>query len=40
MVDTTPYKRKPLTEERIIKILLGGINRRVDNEGATAVMRP
>ncbi|KAH7344088.1 hypothetical protein B0J17DRAFT_714227 [Rhizoctonia solani] len=40
MVDTTPYKRKTLTEERIIKILLGGINRRVDNHGGAVVMTP
>ncbi|KAJ1308348.1 hypothetical protein OPQ81_004058 [Rhizoctonia solani] len=40
MVDTTPYKRKVLTEERIIKILLGGINRRVDNQGGAVVMNP
>ncbi|KAL5637189.1 hypothetical protein ACGC1H_000989 [Rhizoctonia solani] len=40
MVDTTPYKGKTLTEERIIKILLGGINRRVDNKGGAAVMKP
>ncbi|GAB1523707.1 VWA domain-containing protein [Rhizoctonia solani] len=40
MVDTTPYKRKRLTEERIVKILLGGINRRVDNMGGAAVLHP
>ncbi|CUA77908.1 hypothetical protein RSOLAG22IIIB_06861 [Rhizoctonia solani] len=39
MVDTTPYRGKTLTEERIIKILLGGINRRVDNKGGAVVMK-
>ncbi|KAJ7160907.1 hypothetical protein C8R46DRAFT_1105909 [Mycena filopes] len=33
IVDTTPYsKLNPLTSDGLIKVLLGGINRRVDNE--------
>ncbi|KIJ56505.1 hypothetical protein M422DRAFT_22667 [Sphaerobolus stellatus SS14] len=33
MVDTTPYDGKALTTESLGKILLGGINRKVDKEG-------
>ncbi|KAB5589469.1 hypothetical protein CTheo_7082 [Ceratobasidium theobromae] len=39
IVDTTPYKKKPLTEKAIIKVLLGGINRRVDKQGGGAVLQ-
>ncbi|KIK73730.1 hypothetical protein PAXRUDRAFT_177636, partial [Paxillus rubicundulus Ve08.2h10] len=38
IVDTTPYFGAELTAEMLIKILLGGINRRVDRRGAQAVM--
>ena len=38
MVDTTPYLNAKLTSEMLIKILIGGINRRVDHRGAEAVM--
>ncbi|KAH7930625.1 hypothetical protein BV22DRAFT_1000161 [Leucogyrophana mollusca] len=38
IVDTTPYFGTQLTAEMLIKILLGGINRRVDRKGAAAVM--
>ncbi|KAH7922055.1 hypothetical protein BV22DRAFT_1037917 [Leucogyrophana mollusca] len=38
IVDTTPYSGEQLTAETLIKILLGGINRRVDRRGAAAVM--
>ncbi|KIJ69750.1 hypothetical protein HYDPIDRAFT_78441 [Hydnomerulius pinastri MD-312] len=38
MVDTTPYLGIALTHEMLIKILLGGINRRVDRKGGAAVM--
>ncbi|KAH7909731.1 hypothetical protein BJ138DRAFT_1114713 [Hygrophoropsis aurantiaca] len=38
IVDTTPYSGEQLTAEMLIKILLGGINRRVDRRGAAAVM--
>ncbi|KAH7887319.1 hypothetical protein F5I97DRAFT_817456 [Phlebopus sp. FC_14] len=38
IVDTTPYSNVPLTEELLVKVLLGGINRRVDNHGAQSVM--
>ncbi|KZT29376.1 hypothetical protein NEOLEDRAFT_1153908 [Neolentinus lepideus HHB14362 ss-1] len=37
MVDTTPYTGE-LTVERLTKILLGGINRRVDRKGALSVL--
>ncbi|TFK55409.1 hypothetical protein OE88DRAFT_1651714 [Heliocybe sulcata] len=37
MVDTTPYKGE-LTVERLTKILLGGINRRVDRKGGLSVL--
>ncbi|KAH7887317.1 hypothetical protein F5I97DRAFT_817102 [Phlebopus sp. FC_14] len=38
IVDTTPYSNVPLTDDLLVKVLLGGINRRVDNHGAKAVM--
>ncbi|QRV72370.1 von willebrand factor type A domain protein [Ceratobasidium sp. AG-Ba] len=38
IVDTTPYTGG-LTGETLIKILLGGINRRVDKRGGASVMR-
>lgn len=38
MVDTTLYTGGPLDSEMLIKILLGGINRRVDKKGAKSVM--
>jgi hypothetical protein len=38
IVDTTPYFGAELTAEMLIKILLGGINRRVDRRGGQAVM--
>lgn len=38
MVDTTPYSGGPLDCELLIKILLGGINRRVDKKGASSVL--
>ncbi|KAF9245396.1 hypothetical protein BU15DRAFT_85689 [Melanogaster broomeanus] len=38
MVDTTPYLGIDLTAEVLIKILLGGINRRVDRRGGQAAM--
>ncbi|KAF9235581.1 hypothetical protein BU15DRAFT_51245 [Melanogaster broomeanus] len=38
MVDTTPYLGIELTAEMLIKILLGGINRRVDRRGGQSVM--
>jgi len=38
MVDTTPYTGGRLTAEMLTKILLGGINRRVDRAGAKSVM--
>ncbi|KAI6042826.1 hypothetical protein EDC04DRAFT_2866592 [Pisolithus marmoratus] len=38
IVDTTPYMNTKITADMLIKILLGGINRRVDNRGAQAVM--
>ncbi|KAF8834561.1 hypothetical protein BDN67DRAFT_975920 [Paxillus ammoniavirescens] len=38
IVDTTPYLDTALTAEMLIKILLGGINRRVDRRGGRAVM--
>ena len=34
IVDTTPYSGHTLTTDTIIKILIGGINRRVDKDGA------
>jgi hypothetical protein len=37
IVDTTPYIGQ-LNAEMLIKILLGGINRRVDTKGGAAVM--
>ena len=37
IVDTTPYIGQ-LNAETIIKILLGGINRRVDRRGGMSVM--
>ncbi|KAI0797116.1 hypothetical protein C8Q75DRAFT_710806, partial [Abortiporus biennis] len=36
IVDTTPYSGQ-LNAERIIKILLGGINRRIDRKGGSSV---
>jgi hypothetical protein len=36
MVDTTPYTGS-LNTKTLIKILLGGINRRVDRKGAESV---
>ncbi|KAG9103467.1 hypothetical protein FRC06_010575 [Ceratobasidium sp. 370] len=38
MVDTTPYTGSRFNTELLVKILLGGINRRVDRYGAAAVM--
>lgn len=38
IVDTTPYTGGVLTAELMIKMLLGGINRRVDRRGARSVM--
>lgn len=38
MVDFTPYSGSPLTSELLVKILLGGISRRVDKKGAGSVM--
>jgi len=38
MVDTTPFLGVSLTADVLLKILLGGINRRVDRRGAQAVM--
>ena len=38
MVDTTPYLGQKVNAEIIIKILLGGINRRVDRRGGASVM--
>ncbi|KAG6373860.1 hypothetical protein JVT61DRAFT_6012 [Boletus reticuloceps] len=38
IVDTTPYLGTSLTATMLIKILLGGINRRVDRRGGEAVM--
>lgn len=38
IVDTTPYNGGNLSAELIVKILLGGINRRVDRRGARSVM--
>ncbi|OCH94283.1 hypothetical protein OBBRIDRAFT_789419 [Obba rivulosa] len=38
MVDTTPYLGSELNAEIIIKILLGGINRRVDRKGGQSVL--
>ncbi|QRV87272.1 von willebrand factor type A domain protein [Ceratobasidium sp. AG-Ba] len=38
IVDTTPYKGKPLDGPTIVKVLLGGINRRVDNRGGKSVL--
>lgn len=37
IVDTTPYMNTKITSDMLIKILLGGINRRVDRRGAQAV---
>lgn len=39
IVDTTPYKSGGLDGETLIKILLGGINRRVDRRGGPSVLR-
>ena len=39
VVDTTPYKSGGLDGETLIKILLGGINRRVDRRGGASVLR-
>ncbi|KAG8690563.1 hypothetical protein FRC09_011937 [Ceratobasidium sp. 395] len=39
IVDTTPYLEGGLNGETLIKILLGGINRRVDKRGGISVMR-
>lgn len=33
MVDTVPYHGEELTSELIVKVLLGGINRRLDRRG-------
>lgn len=33
MVDTVPYHGEAITPELIIKVLLGGINRRLDRKG-------
>jgi Mg-chelatase subunit ChlD len=38
IVDTTPFLGMNITAEMLLKILLGGINRRVDRRGAQAVM--
>jgi len=38
IVDTTPYTGSQLNAELIIKILLGGINRRVDRRGGQSVI--
>ncbi|TBU41457.1 hypothetical protein BD309DRAFT_898060 [Dichomitus squalens] len=38
IVDTTPYLGGHLNAETLIKILLGGINRRVDRKGGRSVM--
>lgn len=38
IVDTTPYNGAQLSAETIIKILLGGINRRVDKRGGQSVL--
>ncbi|KAG8219045.1 hypothetical protein J3R82DRAFT_4801 [Butyriboletus roseoflavus] len=38
IVDTTPFLGIKLTAEMLIKILLGGVNRRVDRRGGQAVM--
>jgi len=38
IVDTTPYTGGSLDADTIIKILLGGINRRVDRRGGGSVM--
>ncbi|KDQ64206.1 hypothetical protein JAAARDRAFT_52188 [Jaapia argillacea MUCL 33604] len=38
MVDTTPFSGASLDGEILTKILLGGINRRVDRRGARSVM--
>ena len=38
MVDFTPYSGDALDSEVLIKILLGGINRRVDRKGARSVL--
>jgi hypothetical protein len=38
IVDTTPYNSR-LDGEMLVKILLGGINKRVDKRGGAAVMR-
>lgn len=37
IVDTTPYMNTRITSDVLIKILLGGINRRIDRRGAQAV---
>jgi hypothetical protein len=39
IVDTTPYTSAGLDGAVLIKILLGGINRRVDKRGGASVMR-
>lgn len=38
IVDTTPYTGGSLSADIIIKILLGGINRRVDRRGGQSVV--
>lgn len=38
IVDTTPYTGYRLSAQMIAKVLLGGINRRVDNKGGASVM--
>ncbi|KAI5123394.1 hypothetical protein M0805_006102 [Coniferiporia weirii] len=38
MVDFTPYVGGPLDSETLVKILLGGMNRRVDKKGARSIM--
>lgn len=39
MVDFTPYSGSSLTPELLVKILLGGVSRRVDKKGAESVMK-
>lgn len=38
IVDTTPYDGSRLTADMIAKMLLGGVNRRVDKKGGASVM--
>jgi len=39
MVDTTPYspQKGQLSSRDVIKILIGGINRRIDKKGVSAL---